>query len=93
MSDIEHNMLRPSRVSARQHEGERREPTRAPRAALFATCVIGGAIMMLQIAVTRMLSVTAGYHSAFAVIALVMLGLAAASTSVFLRWHGPTPAT
>lgn len=81
--DDERPSLQPSSNTGRQ---------RAPRATLLATGVISAAVMVLQIAITRLLSATASYHSAFAVIALVMLGLAAASTSVFLRQQGPRPA-
>ncbi len=44
-----------------------------------------GAILLLEIALTRLLSVTMFYHCAFAVISLAMLGLSASAVAVFVR--------
>ncbi len=66
---------------------------RAPAAVLLSMAVVGTVSLVLQIALTRVMSVTVNYHAAFAVIALVMLGIAASATSVFVRSNGPTPPT
>lgn len=59
--------------------------TRAPTTVLLAMALTACTTLVLQIAATRVLSVTAGYHAAFVVIGVVMLGLAASATSVFVR--------
>lgn len=69
------------------------QPNRAPMPVLVGIGLIGAAVMVLQISVTRLLSSTVSYHAAFIVIALVMLGLAASATSVFLHRQAASPAT
>ncbi len=44
-----------------------------------------GAVLLLEITLTRLLSVTMFYHCAFAVISLAMLGLSASAVAVFVR--------
>src|SRR4030042_5121233 len=44
-----------------------------------------GAVLLLEIALTRLLSVTMFHHCAFAVISLAMLGLSASAVAVFVR--------
>ncbi len=65
---------------------------RAPLAVLAAMASTSAVVLLLQLVANRIMSATVGYHSAFAVIALVMLGLAASATSVFLRGRGAGPA-
>jgi predicted membrane-bound spermidine synthase len=47
--------------------------------------LISGGVLILEISLTRVLSVTMYYHCAFAVISLAMLGLSASAVGVFVR--------
>jgi hypothetical protein len=58
---------------------------RAQPSILAAIGLTSAALLAYQIAATRILSATVSYHAAFAVIALVMLGLAASGTRVCLH--------
>ncbi len=60
---------------------------------LLAIGLVGVTVLILQIALSRLLSATVGHHFSFAIIALVMLGLAASATNVFLRRGGQRPPT
>ena len=60
------------------------QPTKTPRSALLAMCATAGMVLVVQIGLTRILSATLVYHFAFAVIAVVMLGLAASAARVFI---------
>lgn len=51
---------------------------------LGAIAATSSVLLAYQIAATRILSATASYHAAFGVIALVMLGLAASGTRLYL---------
>lgn len=66
-------------------------PDRAPPLVMLAMFLVAMTVLILQIAITRVLSVTVSYHSAFVVIALVMLGLAASAISAYLRITRKTP--
>lgn len=68
-------------------------PRRAPLSVLLGIGATGAIVLVLQITLTRLLSVTVSYHAAFAVIALVMLGLAASATSVFVQRARAVPPT
>lgn len=52
---------------------------------LLTMLVVSTAIVVMQIAGSRVLSATVSYHAAFAVISLVMLGLATSAVSVYAR--------
>ena len=60
---------------------EPQSPLRARISILVAAC----AVLILQIATTRILSAAISYHSGMVVIGIVMLGLAASATSVFVH--------
>ena len=64
---------------------------RATLPILAAMGSTSAAVLLLQLAASRFLSATVGYHAAFAVIALVMLAFAASATTVFLRARGGGP--
>lgn len=64
---------------------------RAPPPILAAMASTSAAVLLLQLAASRFLSATVGYHAAFAIIALVMLAFAASATTVFLRARGGGP--
>lgn len=67
---------------------------RAPPRALAAICAVAMMTLVLQIALTRILSATVSHHAAFAVIGLVMLGLATSAAVVFVqRNRAERPAT
>ncbi len=55
--------------------------------------LIAMAVLILQISITRVMSVTVGYHSAFIVIAVVMLGLAASAVRAFVHMNRDNPVT
>ena len=57
---------------------------RAGPATLVAISLTAAVLLAYQICATRILSATSSYHAAFAVIALVMLGLAASGTRLYL---------
>lgn len=57
---------------------------RASKSMLFAVGLTSGVLLAHQIGATRIVSATASYHAAFGVIALVMLGLAASGTRVYI---------
>jgi hypothetical protein len=63
--------------------------SRAPHRALVAICAAAMSTLVLQIALTRLLSATLSHHSAFAVIGLVMLGLATSASVVFVQRNRP----
>ncbi len=66
--------------------------TRAPRFVFPSIALIGSLVLVLQISLTRLLSAGVSYHSAFFILALVMLGLATSATAVFIdRASGPLP--
>ena len=50
----------------------------------FGTFLLALAMLALEIALTRILSVTTYYHLAFLAISTAMLGMTAAATAVFL---------
>ena len=65
---------------------------RAPRIVLPAIALVGSLVLVLQISLTRLLSATVSYHSAFFILAIVMLGLASSATAVYVdRMSGPLP--
>lgn len=57
----------------------------------FAIFLVGVVLLLEQLALSRILSATVGYHAAFGVIALVMLGLSASGSIVFLHRHRKPP--
>lgn len=61
------------------------DPGRAPLTSRLSILVAAMMVLVLQIATTRILSATVSHHAAFAVIALVMLGLAASASAVFVQ--------
>lgn len=63
------------------------EPTSqpVPRTSLGAILLAAMMVLVLQIAVTRVLSASVSHHAAFAVIATVMLGLATSASIVFVH--------
>lgn len=66
-------------------------PQRAPVSIVLGMLLTSWTVLVLQIAITRIMSVSVTYHSAFMVLAIVMLGLAASAISVFVRLNGPAP--
>ena len=56
-------------------------PLRARISIMVAAC----AVLILQIATTRILSAAISYHSGMVVIGVVMLGLAASASTVFVH--------
>ena len=60
------------------------DTTRAHPAALVAIALTSAVLLAYQIVATRILSATSSYHAAFGVVALVMLGLAASGTRLYL---------
>ena len=57
----------------------------------FSIFLVGVVLLLEQLSLSRILSATVGYHAAFGVIALVMLGLSASGSVVFLH-RSRTPA-
>src|SRR5215210_9095762 len=53
---------------------------------------ISGAILMIELALTRIYSVTMYYHFAFLAISIALLGLATAGTTIYLLPKVFTPA-
>jgi hypothetical protein len=53
--------------------------------------LVGVVLLLEQLSLSRILSATVGYHAAFGVIALVMLGLAASGSVVFLHRQRTPP--
>ncbi|MCB9695379.1 MAG: hypothetical protein H6738_01175 [Alphaproteobacteria bacterium] len=60
-------------------------PPRPTMAALGAMFLVAGAILVMQVAFSRVLSVIASYHAAFLVASLAMLGLTASAIDAYAR--------
>jgi hypothetical protein len=58
--------------------------SRAPRPVAAGLMLISATVLLSQIALTRIMSVTVNYHSAFLILSVVMLGMAASAISVFV---------
>lgn len=59
-------------------------PNRAPLSVKLGLMLTALAILVSQIALTRVMSVIANYHSAFMILSVVMLGMAASAIAAFL---------
>ncbi|MBF0545783.1 MAG: hypothetical protein HQM08_15175 [Candidatus Riflebacteria bacterium] len=67
------------------------ETSRAPISVVFGLTLTSMSVLIAQIALTRLMSVTVSYHSAFLILSVVMLGIAASAISVFkgMRFRNP----
>lgn len=61
--------------------------TRVPRGLPLGLAVLTGAVLLLQITLTRIFSVTMWYHYAFMAISIAMFGMAFGSVLVYLKPH------
>lgn len=59
-------------------------PRRAPWSVMIGLMLTALTALVSQIALTRVMSVTASYHSAFFILSIVMLGMAASAVRAFL---------
>src|ERR1044071_5312230 len=62
----------------------------SPATLLGIRCLFG-AVLMVELALTRIFSVTMYYHFAFLAVSIAMFGLSASSVFVYVtpRWHAP----
>ena len=58
---------------------------RAPMSALVSMFLVSGSILVLQVSLSRVLSVIASYHAAFLVASLAMLGLTASAIDGYVK--------
>ena len=56
----------------------------APRAVKFGLMVTALTVLVSQVALTRLMSVSVNYHAAFLILSVVMLGMAACAVSAYL---------
>ena len=59
-------------------------PERAPWPMMFGLMLTALTVLVSQITLTRIMSVTVNYHSAFFILSIVMLGMASSAISAFL---------
>jgi hypothetical protein len=66
-------------------------PSSVPSRLLFGVAIISGSLLMTELSLTRIFSVTMYYHFAFMAISIALFGLSASGVYVFLmrnRWRG-----
>src|SRR5689334_932929 len=65
--------------------------SRVPAWILFGVAIVSGSLLMIELSLTRIFSVTMYYHFAFMAISIALFGLSASGVYVFLmreRWRG-----
>src|SRR5690349_24400066 len=60
-------------------------PSSVPVRTLLGVALLSGALLMTELSLTRIFSVTMYYHFAFMAISIALFGLSAAGVYVFLR--------